>query len=282
MYLLNVFSEAIIMKRLFGIDNLQIRSVIRVSSECGEGEYIDYPPVLHTYELVYFISGENTVSFADKTCTEKKGFIRFTPRNVPNDTYRVFNHKSGACVDIYFYTSTPLPREMLVGDFSASSDIESKFIKIYNMWNSKNAGYYNKCMSLFFDILSKMESFGTPGAPRAHEAKIAPAIKYLSEHYQEPDLDYKRLAALCNISYTYFRRLFVEIYRTTPRDYVKNLRLERACELLSLERFSVSAVAEMCGFSDIYYFSRVFKEHIGVPPSTYKRSSAFSFKKSSH
>ncbi len=259
------------MKRLFEIDNLQIRSVIRITSESGEGEYIDYPPMLSAYELIYFLSGENTVHFMNKIGTDKKGFIRFMPKNIPNDRYRVYNYVNGECIDIYFLTNTPLPQEMLVGDFSALADIESRFVKIYNLWNAKNVGYYNKCVSVFYDILSKMESLGALSAPRAHERKIAPAVKYLSEHYQEPDFDYKMLSALCDISYTYFRRLFVEIYRITPQDYVKNLRLERACELLSLGRFSVSAVSEMCGFSDIYYFSKVFKEQVGVTPSKYKK-----------
>ncbi len=259
------------MKRLFEIEDLQIKSVLRISSECPEGGHVDYTPVLPTYELVYFLSGESTVHFMDKIHTDKKGTIRYLPKNAPNDIYRVYNQESGECIDIYFQTRSPLPQEMLCGDFSASGEIESRFVKIYNLWNSKSTGYYNKCMSVFYDILSKMESYRSIGAPRAHEKRIEPAIKYLSEHYQEPDFDYMRLAELCGVSYTYFRRLFVEIYRATPQEYVRRLRLERACELLSLSRFSVSAVSEMCGFSDIYYFSRVFKENVGVQPSKYLR-----------
>jgi len=47
--------------------------------------------------------------------------------------------------------------------------------------------------------------------------------------------------------------------------------LHYACELLRLERYSVAQVAELCNFSDIYFFSRQFKEYMGITPTQFVR-----------
>ncbi len=78
-------------------------------------------------------------------------------------------------------------------------------------------------------------------------------------------------AKLCKISYNYFKRLFRLKYNTTPHAYVTELRLERALELLSTNLYSITDIANMCGYTDIFYFSRVFKNRYGVPPGKYRK-----------
>ncbi|MBQ2749957.1 MAG: helix-turn-helix transcriptional regulator [Clostridia bacterium] len=78
-----------------------------------------------------------------------------------------------------------------------------------------------------------------------------------------------RNARLCNICYTYFKRLFAQKYGLTPSRYVAKLRLERGAELLESGQYNVTEVAALCGYDNIYYFSRCFKEAYGVPPSRY-------------
>ncbi|MBQ2750587.1 MAG: helix-turn-helix transcriptional regulator [Clostridia bacterium] len=55
----------------------------------------------------------------------------------------------------------------------------------------------------------------------------------------------------------------------TPSRYVAKLRLERGAELLGSGQYNVTEVAALCGYDNIYYFSRCFKEAYGVPPSLY-------------
>ena len=54
-------------------------------------------------------------------------------------------------------------------------------------------------------------------------------------------------------------------------DYVINLRINRAKELLNSDLYSVSQVAEMSGFFDDTYFSRYFKKRVGKTPNSIKR-----------
>ncbi len=70
----------------------------------------------------------------------------------------------------------------------------------------------------------------------------------------------------------YFRRLFKKYTSFSPSVYLNNLRMERAKELLFANPFfSISEIANLCGFKDSLYFSTSFKRYTGVTPSRYKK-----------
>jgi AraC-like DNA-binding protein len=52
--------------------------------------------------------------------------------------------------------------------------------------------------------------------------------------------------------------------------YLRGLRMDRAKRLLREEELTVAQVADAVGFSDPYHFSRVFRQHVGMPPSRYR------------
>ena len=79
----------------------------------------------------------------------------------------------------------------------------------------------------------------------------------------------KEFSEACGVSESYFKRLFKEQFGVPPKKYVVQLRINHACELLRTERYSVTQIATICGFSDIYFFSRQFKEYMGVSPTVF-------------
>ena len=70
---------------------------------------------------------------------------------------------------------------------------------------------------------------------------------------------------------TYFSTLFKKETGQNFTDYLTELRIGKARELLSGDKVSVQDVAEMVGYSDLKYFSRLFKKSTGVSPSDYKK-----------
>ncbi len=74
--------------------------------------------------------------------------------------------------------------------------------------------------------------------------------------------------------YDYLRKLFKKEIGMTPLEYMTNLRMKKAETMLTTawtRDYSVSEIAELCGFDDALYFSRVFKKHFGCSPSAFAK-----------
>lgn len=67
-----------------------------------------------------------------------------------------------------------------------------------------------------------------------------------------------------------FGELFKSNFDMTPNRYIVTRKVERAKELLHTEGLSLCEVSAICGFSDVYYFSKTFKNETGVSPSRWK------------
>lgn len=98
--------------------------------------------------------------------------------------------------------------------------------------------------------------------------KLKPAIHALDTAYTE-DTSVAQLAALCGLSETHFRRLFVKLLGTTPTEYRIHKRILRAKDLLMSGQYTVAETARAAGFSDASYFSRVFRAHTGTSPRSF-------------
>lgn len=78
-------------------------------------------------------------------------------------------------------------------------------------------------------------------------------------------------------NYDYIRKLFKKETGVTPREFLLKQRMELAQKLLTggaankYSSYTVSQIAEACGFSEPLYFSRVFKKYYGVSPSNYEK-----------
>jgi transcriptional regulator GlxA family with amidase domain len=57
----------------------------------------------------------------------------------------------------------------------------------------------------------------------------------------------------------------------TPSEYIRELRLARACDLLLTTNMPISLVGNLSGYNDQYFFSKIFKKHIGVSPQKYRK-----------
>lgn len=82
------------------------------------------------------------------------------------------------------------------------------------------------------------------------------------------DIDFRELAALFNISYSQFRKIFKESTDYSPHQYLINERIECAKRLLVNTELPIKEVAQKSGFNSLHYFSRIFKQKTGNSPSS--------------
>jgi AraC family transcriptional regulator len=86
------------------------------------------------------------------------------------------------------------------------------------------------------------------------------------------DLSLQALANESGYSRVHFIRMFKAATGYSPHNYLLNLKLERARELLRNPSISLIDIALDCGFSSHSHMSRIFHNVVGVTPSAYRRS----------
>jgi len=119
------------------------------------------------------------------------------------------------------------------------------------------------------DVGQEMRRLGAEISQREMRP-ITEAKRYMQQHCQEP-LRLEEVSNAVGFNATYFSTLFKKETGRTFTDYLTELRIEKAKELLCGEDLSVQDVAEMVGYQDLKYFSRLFKNTTGVSPSDYKK-----------
>ena len=81
------------------------------------------------------------------------------------------------------------------------------------------------------------------------------------------------VAKRLNISRSHLHRVFTKTYGMPPGKYINNLRIEKACYMLSNTAHSINSISELLGFENQLYFSNVFKKHTGKSPRNYRKNS---------
>ena len=123
-------------------------------------------------------------------------------------------------------------------------------------------------VQLLASVLScSVESQSNPNAEKM--ALVRRAQELIDQQWNKP-LDLPKLADSLGLKYRTFRHLFEQFGGLPPLQYQLNLRINRAKPLLEKE-MTIEQVADHVGFTDPYYFSRLFKQKTGLSPSKWHR-----------
>jgi AraC-like DNA-binding protein len=106
------------------------------------------------------------------------------------------------------------------------------------------------------------------GAPGNTYARVAKVVERLQRDYAEP-LVIAELARDAGLSMAQLERLFVQLYRLTPRQLLARARLDAALAMLAGPA-SVADIAHTCGYTDHSAFTRQFKRSTGLSPREYR------------
>lgn len=101
---------------------------------------------------------------------------------------------------------------------------------------------------------------------------VAEALRHIDQHLGA-DLANDLLAKRCGFSLDHFVRLFRRHVGQTPAQYVLERRLASAAERLVFSDDPIDTIADDCGFPDRFYFSRMFRRRMGLPPAAYRKTS---------
>lgn len=98
------------------------------------------------------------------------------------------------------------------------------------------------------------------------------AIYYLENHHTQ-EITLEQLADTLYVSPTYLSKVFKESTGMSPINYLIQVRLKHAKELLANEQLTIREISQAVGYQDAYHFSKLFKKYYGVSPSQLAKKS---------
>jgi len=128
-------------------------------------------------------------------------------------------------------------------------------------------------MELFVDIAREYTSemlFETKATSTKSAKKIFEILNYFNVSYKD-DISGNNIEELFNCNFDYINRIFKQATGRTIFNYLNELRVTKAKELLEGGFYTITDIAEMTGFNDAYYFSKVFKKYADITPGKYAR-----------
>lgn len=99
---------------------------------------------------------------------------------------------------------------------------------------------------------------------------IRSALTFVNENYRE-DICVEQLAAMVHLSKSYFMYCFKRVVGVSPMEYIIQLRIKNACELLRNSNATSIEIAYTCGFQNLSNFNRQFKKCVGYTPKQYRQ-----------
>lgn len=129
---------------------------------------------------------------------------------------------------------------------------------------------YGKMKAGIYDILLNLSAAQKLNRFNRYEL-ISAGILYMEENIDQ-ELSISEIADMCNVSETYFRRLFREYSGLTPMEYRMVNKINRAKLHLEYDDLAISEIAEILHFTDTAYFSKQFKTRVGMTPMEYKKT----------
>lgn len=211
------------------------------------------------YGLSLCISGQITYEMNNKTYISKPNNAVLLPQG---GTYSLFGDKEGAFPVVNFTCNNFRCNEILVFPLVQAQGCIKSFEMLKGLFQRSHSSL--EIYSVFYDLLGKVFSEKTQ-----KPIPLDFAIEYIEKNLQNPTLSNITLAEKAGISEVYLRKLFLSYCGITPKQYILESRIREAKQLLVDTPFTVTSIAQDCGFSSVYHFCRAFKKRTGMTPMQY-------------
>jgi len=229
------------------------------------------PRVIPDHELVLILRGQGAIMIDQQTYTVRAGdLICFYPGMI---------HSLWLTKEPYmeFYgMHFALPENSDLLNFPALTHLEST-VWLESLLNAlhdihKQQGYHYEArrdlwvQQILYEISALLHEKKQP----IESLRIRKALNHIHKDPCRP-IPLEEFLKLAGIQKTMFLQSFRKFTGTTPTQYIIRQRLEYAKELLLETKLPITQIAEQCGFTDAFYFSRCFQKHLGLSPRQYRQ-----------
>ena len=250
---------------IMNFDNIRIKNV-----DC----VLDFTPSISKWEsknrITHIIGGQisgNAMHDLEyKEIALKENCIFFLNQK---DNFSVNMREIGKSYSIHFTTYEDISTDSFsvqIKDITPIINTIAKIDHLKSISSDNDLLLMNNMYKLCFDfsqILGKKYS--------KIDQRILKAKQYLDEHIDDPSC-LSNASNTADMSRRRFNDLFKQTYGITPNKYLVSKKVELAKNLLKIAYLSITDIASMSGYENIYYFSRVFKESTGMSPTEYRKA----------
>lgn len=160
-----------------------------------------------------------------------------------------------------------LSKERIFFEIGLRDSILSIFTHIFDEVRSRHPLYQVKACSQVFLLLAELLTYERRKEPATSQQQLVEKVKYLMEANICKRIDIPSIAQAIGISPSRLNEVFKLYTSMTPYQYYIQIKINKACRLLEQTDLSIKEAAFALGFADPFYFSRLFKQKTGIPPS---------------
>ena len=225
----------------------------------------------HDYwELVRYTTGHGKVEIGAETYDFTEGDVFIIPPLTEHTDYSETGFQNYHCE----FADPDFPfSSLLIFRDSETDDFLNLLVLLFNEYQRKRNNDRELLNSMYAVLLQYILLYSEQSG--RHHPYVDYAVRQIVENYADPYYDFSVTSPHIPFHPDYFRRVFLEDMGCTPAQYLTRQRVRNARKLLTLRkqsRQSIREIAWLSGFRDNLYFSRVFREQVGMSPTEYVQS----------
>ena len=238
-----------------------------------------FPPMFHSHlELIYVISGEVNMIIDGQSHTLREGelsllfpYIIHSYENAPDAEIIMFLFESRTVGAFEGELSTQKPICPFMSDARA---FEKPFLRITELVkDGDTVRFKTACSYLQAAVGELLSCVPLCEVETVEENMTKPILRYCSEHFSDEDISIGKIADALYISSSYVSKVFSGKLKYSFREYINELRVSKAKELLKKTDMKIVNIMLECGFRNQSSFNRVFCERCGISPREYREKS---------
>lgn len=229
-----------------------------------EGRYLPAEPgtcvLIHPGQRHEFVTRRETAIYSELTFSYE------------NDTQTALKLPFSKIFSLYSGTDREISEHASLS-FEERQTLSNMMIQITDYLNSSRSGslyYAYRTLAHILDFLIE-HCASIPLARQVVDDRFSLTRIWLEEHYLE-SISMDELARKAGVTKSYFFRAFKKAFGMPPLSYQQMLRIEAAKTLLRATTLNCGEIAFRSGFTDVYFFHRIFKKHTGLTPKQFRNS----------
>ncbi len=216
------------------------------------------------FELILNLKGCGVMTIENSDYSFQPGTVILCP---PGFVHRKFSENGFK--DIYIRFDEPFlnPEAIITYDDSEHKTVKTLLYQALRYYNLRNTGY-NEIINSIAKLIITIITF------EKNIKKQSPIVENLKnkiiENYYNTDFNFDKIYDKMSYNSDYIRRCFKKEMNITPAQYLTNIRIDNALNLMVQDPgMNISDIAYACGYNDALYFSKVFRKHKGISPTDY-------------